>query len=90
MPLSGLHDYTYIRKPFVLTVHTIRINVLVHAFLHRFEQRLQYLRLVVNHIYILLLLLLMMIKTLFQEATHLTTSQSSMRASNNKKQLTNS
>jgi len=51
MPLSGLHDYTYIRKPFVLTVHTIGINVLVHAFLHRFEQRLQYLRLVVNHIY---------------------------------------
>ena len=29
-----------------------------------------------------------MIKTLFQEATHLTTRQSSMRASNNRKQLT--
>ena len=28
-------------------------------------------------------------KTLFQKATHLTTRQSSMRASNNRKQLTN-
>ena len=34
-------------------------------------------------------LIIILIKTLFQEATHLTTRQSSMRASNNRKQLTN-
>jgi len=32
---------------------------------------------------------MIIIKTLFQEATHLTTRQSSMRASNDRKQLTN-
>jgi len=33
--------------------------------------------------------IIIIIKTLFQEATHLTTRQSSMSASNNRKQLTN-
>jgi len=36
-----------------------------------------------------ILLILLIIKTLFQEATDLTTLQSSVRASNNRKQLTN-
>mgnify|MGYP000283055568 CR=1 FL=1 len=38
---------------------------------------------------IIIIILIIIIKTLFQEATHLTTRQSSMRASNNRKQLTN-
>ena len=40
-------------------------------------------------IIIIIIVIIIIIKTLVQEATHLTTRQSSMRASNYRKQLTN-
>ena len=38
---------------------------------------------------IIMIIIIILINTLFREATHLTTRQSSMRDSNNRKQLTN-